>query len=164
MLPYRYCTPEWLEKCASSYRATSEFEEKLKKVSWKFCFRLQAEPACGIDREIIFGAFFDEGKLERIGFFTEEEAVKEGDFLLSAPPQEWKRILRKQGKFTADFMGGKIKLEHGDIKKVVMVAPYANTIVDSITSMELQFPDEMSSEEVEAYRAHMSTFRSELGV
>jgi hypothetical protein len=164
MSPYRYCTPEWLEESAKNYRATTEFEEKLKKVSWKFCFRMQAEPQWGIDRDIIFGAFFDAGKLIRIGFFAEEDAVKEGDFLLAAPPQEWKRILRKQGKFTADFMGGKIKLEHGDIKKVVMVAPYANTIVDAITRMDLQFPDEMTSEELEAYRSHVETFRAELGV
>jgi hypothetical protein len=164
MSAYRYCTPEWLEECAKNYRANPEFEARLKKVSWKFCFQVQAEPEWGIDRDIIFGAFFDEGKLNRIGFFTEEEAVKEGDFLLAAPPQAWKRILKKQSKFTADFMSGKIKLVHGDIKKVVMVAPYANIIVDSITSMELQFPDELSPEEIEAYRNHMNKFRAELGV
>ena len=161
---FRYCTPEWLEECARSYRGAPEFEEKLRKVSWKFCFRVQAEQSWGIDRDIIFGAFFDAGKLTRIGFFSEEEALREGDFLLSAPPQEWKRILKKQAQFTADFMSGKIKLVHGDVKKVVMVAPYANTIVDSITTMKLQFPDEMAPEEVEAYRGHMNTFRAELGV
>ncbi|MBI4962617.1 MAG: hypothetical protein HY913_05010 [Desulfomonile tiedjei] len=164
MSSYRYCTPEWLEESAKTYNATPEFEVKLKKVSWKFCFKVQAEPDWGIDQAIIFGAFFNEGKLTRIGFFTQEQAVKEGDFLLAAPPQGWKRILRKESKFTADFMGGKIKLEHGDIKKVVMVAPYANTIVDAITRLELQFPDEMTADELEAYRTHIKKFRAELGV
>jgi len=164
MSAYRYCTPEWLEESARNYKSTPEFENLLKKVSWKFCFKVQARPEWGIDRDIIFGAFFDQGKLSRIGFFTQNQAIKEGDFLLAAPPQEWKRILRKESKFTADFMGGKIKLEHGDIKKVVMVAPYANIIVDSITRLDLQFPDEMSPDELEAYRAHINKFRTELGV
>lgn len=164
MSAYRYCTPEWLEESARNYNSTPEFENLLKKVSWKFCFKVQAQPDWGIDRDIIFGAFFDQGKLNRIGFFTQAQAVEEGDFLLAAPPPEWKRILRKESKFTADFMGGKIKLEHGDIKKVVMVAPYANIIVDSITRLELQFPDEMSPDELEAYRTHINKFRTELGV
>jgi hypothetical protein len=164
MAKVRYCTPEWLEAAAKSYGETPAFEEKLKKVSWRFCFRVQADPLWGIDRDIIFGAFFSQGKLVKSGFFTLEDAIKESDFLLAAPPQGWKSILRKKSRFTADFMAGKIKLDHGEIKKVVMVAPYANTIVDAITQMEIQFPDEMTSEEVAEYRAHMEKFRAELGV
>ena len=164
MSSYRYCTPEWLEESAKNYRATPEFEQKLKKFSWKLCYRVKAEPQWGIDEDIIFGAFFDQGKLTKIGFFTEKDAIDQCDFLLVAVPQEWKSILTKKSKFTADFMSGKIKLEHGDKVKVVTIAPYANTIVDSLTQMEVQFPDEMSPKELEAYRAYMKKFRTELGV
>ena len=164
MSAYRYCTPEWFRESAKYYSATPEFEQRLKKVSWKFCFRVRADADWGIDRDIIFGAFFDRGKLDRIGLLSEEEAFREGDFLLAAPPQEWKRILRKQGKFTGDFMLGKIALEHGDIKKVVMAAPYANMMIDAITALEVRFPDEMTAEELATYRTDMQRFMAELGV
>ena len=164
MKKYYYCTPEWLEDSGKIYRENPEFEEKLKKVSWKMCYRVKAEPAWGIDEDIIFGTFFDQGKLTRIGFFTEEEALKESDFLLAAAPQNWKSILTKKSKFTADFMAGKVVLEHGDKVKVVMIAPYANMIVDALTPFEIQYPDEMSEEELESYRSNLKKFRTELGV
>ena len=164
MIKYRYCTPEWLEDSAKIYRATPAFEEKLKKVSWKLCFRVKAEPAWGIEEDIIFGAFFDKGQLTRIGFFTEEEALRESDFLLAATPQEWKSLLTKKTKFTADFMSGKVELEHGDKVKVVMIAPYANTIVESLTPFEIQYPDEMSEQELNEYRNYLVKFRTKLGV
>lgn len=164
MHKYRYCTPEWLEDSAKLYRETPDFEEQLVKVSWKLCFRVKAEPLWGIDEDIIFGVFFDQGKLTRVGFFTEDEAVKESDFLLAATPQGWKSILTKKSKFTADFMAGKVELEHGDKVKVVMIAPYANIIVDSLTPFEIQYPDEMTEEELENYRSYVVKFRTELGV
>ncbi len=161
---YRYCTPEWLEESAKIYRANPDFEQKLKKVSWKLCYRVKADPQWGIDEDIIFGSFFQQGRLIKIGFFTEEEAINQCDFLLTATPQEWKSILTKKSRFTADFMSGKIKLEHGDKVKVVMVAPYANTIVDSLTQIEVKFPDEMSPKELEEYRNYVKKFRSELKI
>jgi hypothetical protein len=36
--------------------------------------------------------------------------------------------------------------------------------VDLLTQVDLQFPDEMSPEELAAYRSHFEEFRTELGV
>ncbi len=164
MKTYQYCTPEWLEDSGKFYHENPQFEEKLLKVSWKMCFRVKADPSWGIDDDIIFGAFFDQGKLTKIGFFTEEEALREADFLLSASPQNWKSILTKKSRFTPDFMSGKVVLEHGDKVKVVTIAPYANTIVDALTPYPVVYPDDMTAAEVEDYRAHMKKFRAEIGV
>ena len=123
-----------------------------------------AEPAWGIDQDIIFGMFVDKGELTKIAFFSEEDALKEAEYVIAATPQEWKKILRKEKKFVTDFMLGKIKLEHGSKVGVLAVAPHANTVVDLLTQVELQFPDEMSAEELEAYRANFEKFRANLGV
>jgi hypothetical protein len=128
------------------------------------CYRVKAEPAWGIDKDIIFGMFVDKGALTKIGFFSEEDAFKEAEYIIAATPQEWKKILRKQSKFITDFMLGKIKLEHGSKVGVLGVAPHANTVVDLLTQVDLQFPDEMSAEELAAYRSHFQEFRAELGV
>ena len=160
----QYCTPEWLEESAINYKRNPDFKEQLKKLSIKVCYRVKAEPAWGIDDDIIFGLFFDHGDLTKIEFFDEEEALNEAEYVLGATPQEWKRLLRKEGKFVTDFMLGKVALEHGSKVGVLGIAPHANTIVDALTQVELQFPDEMSEDELDRYRSYMEEFREELGV
>ncbi len=127
-------------------------------------YRVKAEPAWGIDTDIFFSTFFDKGELTKMAFCTGEEAKKESDYLLAATPPEWKRILRKERKFITDFTLGKIKLEHGSKVGVLGVAPYANSLIEVLTQVDLQFPDEMSPEELTGYRLYLEEFRAELGV
>ena len=61
-------------------------------------------------------------------------------------------------------MLGKITLEQGSKVGILGVAPHSNTFVDALTQKELLFPDEMSPDELEEYRAYMKSFRAELGV
>ena len=158
-----YCTPEWLEAFSQAYRANPKFENDLKKLTTTTYFKVLAEPKWGIDQDIIFGAAIVSGRLERAEFITLENA-KKGDFILSATPMEWKSILTKKTKFVTDFMLGKIKLEHGSKVGILSIAPHSNTLVDAMTQVPLQFPDQMTAEEVENYRAHMKDFRAKLGV
>ena len=164
MAACQYCTPQWLEESGKSYQSNPEFKQKLKKLSAKVCYRVKAEPAWGIDKDIIFGMFVDKGELTKIAFFSEADALKEAEYIIAATPQEWKKILRKQSKFITDFMLGKIKLEHGSKVGVLGVAPHANTVVDLLTQMDLKFPDEMSEEELTAYRTNFKEFRASLDV
>ena len=164
MATYQYCTPEWLEESAKMYRSNPALQEKLKKLSAKMCYRVKAEPEWGIDSDIIFGMFIEEGQLTRLEFFKEEDVTKEADYLMAATPQVWKKILRKERKFLTDFMLGNIKLEHGSKVGVLRVAPHANNVIDSLTLVELQFPDELSEEELAQYRSQMEEFRASLGV
>ena len=160
----QYCTPEWLKETAHHYERKPEFREKLKKLSIGLCYLIRAEPSWGIDDDIIFGMFLDQGDLTRIEFFDRDQAFREAEYVLGATPQEWKRLLRKEGKFVTDFMLGKVSLEHGSRVGVLAVAPHANTIVDALTQVELVFPDEMSEQELDAYRTKMRAFRKELAI
>ena len=160
----RYCSPEWLEESASLYRATDRFENTLKKVTTKIFYRVTAEPAWGIEKDILFGAVVEEGKLLELSFFSETDARKRADFILAATPQIWKGILRKDKKFISDFMLGKIRLESGSKPGLLKITPYANHFVDALTQLELTFPDEMSAEELKVYRADLTKFRETAGV
>jgi hypothetical protein len=164
MTTYQYCTPEWLEASAKAYRSDEKFANAFEKLTLKICFLVKAEVAWGIEKDIIFGAFVDKGQLMRLSFFSEEDAKKQADFILAATPQEWKKILRKESKFITDFMLGKIGLEQGSKVGVLGVAPYAGTFVDALTQIQLQFPDELSPDELTQYRSHMQEFRAKLGV
>jgi hypothetical protein len=164
MAVYRYCTPEWLEELKRVYQADPAYEAQFKKLTLVLCFRVQAEPSWGIDRDIIFGTSLDEGRLTRLGFFGEEEATRNATFILAATAQNWKRLLRKETKFVTDFMLGKIKLEQGSKVAVLKLAPLSDKLVDFMTSHEIRFPDEMSPDELENYGSYMGEFRAKLGV
>ena len=95
---------------------------------------------------------------------NEQDALAEADFILSATPQGWKKLLRKENKFVTDFMLGRIKLEHGSKVGVLSLAPHSNTVIDALTQVEIQFPDEMSEDELIKYRSYMEAFRAKLNV
>ena len=164
MTVVRYCTPEWLEFTAEAYRSTPKFQQALASLTVTVCFLVKAEPSWGIDKDIVFGTSLRQGELERVGFFSEEDAKAQADYILAATPQEWKKILRKQNKFVTDFMLGKITLPLGSKVGMIALAPHSGTLVDVLTQAELKFPDEMTPEELAAYRAHLAAFRQELGV
>jgi hypothetical protein len=159
-----YCTPEWLEESARIYRATPHFQEALRKVTSHVCYRVTAEPAWGIDPDIIFGISVTEGVLNDLRFFSEAEAKEKAEFIMAATPQEWKLILRKEHKFLTDFTLGKISLEQGNKVIVFKLAPHANTIIDTLTQVNLRFQDELSPEQLDEYRQYAAQFRSRLGV
>jgi hypothetical protein len=161
---YRYCTPEWLQVSAESYRSDPRFQQALAKLTLKIFFNVKAEPDWGIDGDIIFGAFVKRGELEELAFFSEKDTKEEAEFLLAATPQEWKKILRKESKFVTDFVLGRIVLEQGSKVGVLGIAHHADTFVDALTQIELQFPDEMTAEELADFRSYVADFRRELGV
>lgn len=160
----RYCSPEWLEESAKLYRATDHFENALKKVTTKIFYRITAEPAWGIEKDIIFGAEVDAGKLLELAFFSETEAQKRSEFILATTPQIWKGILCKDKKFISEFMLGKVKLESGSKTALLKITPYANHFVDALTQFPLQFQDEMAAEDLDVYRADLSEFREKSSV
>ena len=164
MTTYQYCTPEWLEESARIYHSNPEAKKKLEKLTADMVYRVKADPSFAIDRDILFCAYFDGGNLNRLELISEETAKTEAEYIMAATPQTWKKILKKERKFITDFMLGNIKLEKGSKIGVLGVAPHANNIVASITSVDLSFPDDLSADEREQYRHKMETFRKELGV
>jgi putative sterol carrier protein len=164
MTTVRYCTPEWLEASATGYEENPKFKQEFAKLNVRLCFRIKAEPAWGIEEAIIFAGYVNKGKLEKLAFVDEEEAKRDAEFLLAATPQEWKKLLRKDTKFVTEFMLGRIVLEQGSRVGILQVAPYSNTFVEALTPVDLQFPDEMSPEELAEYRTYVEQFRQELGV
>ena len=164
MTTYQYPSPAWLEASAKIYHSSSKFENELKKVTTRLYLRIKSEPAWGIDGDMIFGAVVEKGVLKEMGFCNEEEAKSKAEFILTATPQEWKKILTKESKFLTDFMLGKIQLEQGSKVGMLGIAPYANLFVEALTQVELKFPDEMTPQEREAFCNELAKIRIEQGI
>jgi hypothetical protein len=159
-----YCTPEWLEESVRIYRATPSFQEKMKRLSVSVFYRVIAEPEWGIDPDFIFGAIVTNGALDELRFYSEDEAKKMPEIIMAATPQQWKLLLRKEHKFVTDFLLGKIKLEKGNMAGALGMAPYAETFIDALTQVNLQFQDELNPQQLNDYRVYAAQFRSKLGV
>lgn len=160
----RYCTPEWLQASAEGYRSNPKLQQALGKLTLSVCYLVRAEPDWGIDQDILFGSVIREGQLEKLDFYSAEDARDQVEFVLAATPQEWKKLLRRENKFVTDFMLGRVALEQGSKVGVLAVAPHSNSLIQMLTQADLQFPDEMTPEELAAYRAHVEAFRREKGV
>jgi hypothetical protein len=55
-------------------------------------------------------------------------------------------------------------LELGIKVKILELVLHVNNILDFLTQVDLQFPDEMSEDELTMYRSKMETFRREKGL
>jgi hypothetical protein len=164
MTTVRYCTPEWLKTCTAAYKADPSYQQDFAKLATKLAFRIKADPTWGIDDDIIFASYVTHGTLDKLAFVDEEEAKREADFVMAATPQQWKKLLRKEAKFVTEFMLGRIALEQGSKVGVLQIAPHSTTFIKALTPVEMQFPDEMSPEELADFRAYVAQFRQELGV
>ena len=162
MTTYVYPQPEWTEESAALYGES--FEKKLAILSGNFAYRINAEPDWGIEEDLFFTMFLEAGKLRELKHCTKEHAFDRADFLLSAAPSTWKKILTKKEKFVGAFLGGRIKLEKGETVGAMAVAPHANTLVDVLTQVDLKFPDELSPEELASFKSELAQKRSELGI
>jgi len=163
MTAVRYPTQEWLDESAKAYRASPKIQEALRKVTTRIFYRIKSDPAWGIEQDLLFGAIVEKGILHDLRFFPEAEAKATAEFIMSATPQEWKKILRKDSKFLTDFMLGKIALEQGSKTGVIGLAPYAPSFIDALTQFELRFPDELTPQELEKLSAELRALRTRLG-
>jgi len=163
MAIYQFCTSEWLEESFQIYMANPLIKYKLKNFKAKICCRVNSDTDWGISEDIIFGMFIDRGELKTLKIFKEDEAFQKSEFLMAAIPKEWKKIFRKEHEFAESLILDKIKLELGTKIKMLKYAHYMNTIINMLTRVDLQFPDEMSSHGLLEYQSKMETLRRERG-
>ena len=164
MAAVRYPTPAWLEESARVYRSSPEIQKELSKLTTKIAFRIQAEPAWGLEADLYFGAVVEAGALRDLTFCSVETAKRDFDYIMGATAPEWKRVLRKDVKAITELMLRKIALEKGSMASALGLMPYAPTFIDALTKVELRFPDELDPEQLAEFKAYVKEFRTKLGV
>ncbi|MEN8246804.1 MAG: SCP2 sterol-binding domain-containing protein [Thermodesulfobacteriota bacterium] len=162
MTTYVYPQPEWVDDSVAKY--DEGFEKKLASLSGKFAFQIDAEPDWGIEGDLFISMALEAGKLKEFKHCSKDYAFDTADFVLSATPPAWKRILTKKDKFVGAFMGGRVKLEKGDTVGALALGPHANTLVDVLTQVDLKFPDDLSPEELETFKGELAQKRSDRGI
>ena len=160
-----YATPEWLKETKKAWDADSNnaMLVRLKKIA--MCYRILANPSLGIDADLYFIQGLDNGSLVINRFCIRSEGEKMADWILSTTFETWKSILRKKTKFVLAVVHGDVVVETGDKAALIgRVAWAADQWVTNYFNVETAWPDEMSPEEITAYRIKVRNFRKELGV
>ncbi len=163
-MAYIYPSPEWLEGGFKAFQEDPQWENKLRKLSGHFAYRIQADEAFGLEKDLYMCMVLDAGKLTRLEHISEDDAKKDADFILAATPQVWKRILQKLDKFVGAFMGRRIKLEKGSTVGALALGPHAGTLVNVLTLVDLKFPDDLSADELSEFKSKLEDFRATKGL
>ena len=161
-----YATPEWIAAVGDNYRANPENQNKIFKGMTIFLsFLIQADPKFGLDKDLYFGTHVEDGVLQDDSvIMSKEDAEKKADFILAAPPKTWKRLIQKEEGFVSSFMTGKITLAKGEAPKIIALASKSPALVDAFNKVDTEWPDNMSPQRLEEYKAQVKEFRERLGV
>jgi putative sterol carrier protein len=164
MLPY--ATPEWVAALGKVYIENPENQSKHFKGMTLFAsFRISADPKFGIDRDIYFSLHVKDGVMQDDSMMlSKEDAEAKSDLVFGATPSIWKKLIKKEQGFISLFMTAKIKLDKGDVKRALQIAPKSSVIVELLNKVGTEWPDEMSPQRLEEYKAHVKEFRERLKV
>ena len=157
-----YPMPNWLEESFKLYN--KDFEEKLQKLSGSFGYRIMADPAWGIDKDVFMIMVLDAGKMKNLAICSEKYCTANAEYIMGATLPVWKKILTKKDKFVGAFMGGRVKLEKGNTVGALALGPHANNLVDVLTQVDLKFTDELSPAELAEFKSKFEAARGKLGV
>lgn len=157
MTTYIYPSQEWAEATKQGYNQS--FEEKLKNLTGKFSFSIQADPALGIETNLYFYLNLEAGKLQDFGPRTKEFVHENAKFVMNASFATWKEILTEKSSFTKKFLLGKIKLEKGTKVGAMGIAPHSPTLVSFQNQVDMAYPDELSADELAEYKTKLAAAR-----
>ncbi len=164
MLPY--VTPEWVAQAGKNYTANPENAEKtFRGMNIFLTFRVLADPKFGLHNDIYFAMHLQNGALQPDStLVSKADAFAKSDFVVSAIPDVWKGVIKKQKGFISAFMTGKIKLDKGNPTRMVSLASKSSAVVEAFNRIETEWPDEMPPQRLRHYEALVSEFRQRLGV
>jgi len=164
MLPY--ATPEWLEAVGKNYKANPDNQNKtFKGMNIFLSFRVLADPKLGIDKDIYFSLHLEDGALQDDSvLLSKGDAEEKSDFVLGATPQAWKKVIRKQQGFVSAFMTNKIKLDKGLAPRILSLASKSAAVIEPFYKVDTEWPDDMSPQRLEQYKAQVKEFRERLKV
>ncbi len=164
MVPY--ATPEWVAQAGKNYSANPENAEKtFRGMNIFLTFRVLAEPKFGLHNDVYFAMHLQNGVLQPDStLVSKTDAFAKSDFVVSATPDVWKSVIKKQKGFISAFMTGKIKLDKGNPTRMVSLASKSSAVVEAFYRVDTEWPDEMSPQRLAEYEARVSEFRQRLGV
>ena len=164
--PYTMLTPEWVY----AFEKLVQGDERYKQVArtWEGSLTLvfKADPNAGLEDDVFVLMDLWHGECRSIRIVPREMG-RGADYVLEAPYERWKKILKKELNVVKELSTNKLKLVPFNFKKAAKLAAAAQAalrLVDLSGQVSGRFPDELKPEEFEGFCALIKKLKTDFGL
>jgi len=164
--PYVVGTPEWASEMEKKIQNDARYKQAAK--TWEgsvvLVFRDLAEIGLNRDIFIFMDLWHGECHSARI---VPAEAGRTGEYVLEAPYERWKKVMRKELNVVKEIATMKLKLVPFNIKKAAKLAAATQAairLVDIAGEVSDRFPDELEPEESVAFKSLLAYLNEVYGI
>jgi len=155
-------TPEWAQIFGEIIDGDAEYTAAAKTWEGALTLVIQAKPEAGLDEDISVVLDLWHGDCRSVKILPREEAAK-APYVMTGSLDIWKAVAQGKTDAIKATMMGKIKLK-GDMANVVRHVKASKRLAECTGLFEAVWPDELSKDEVEKFRAEIKQFREQFGV
>jgi len=157
--PYIMGTPSWIAAYEALIQNDASYKEIARDWEGSVVIHVQADPDVGLDDDMYLLMDLWHGDCRSVRLVP-TDVGEAGDFLLTATFARWKQVMTGQLDAVKGMMQGKIKLR-GDLPTIVRNSKAATRLVELVEGVDTIFLDEMTSEEIEAFKPWVEFLREE---
>ncbi len=155
-------TPEWGQAYGETLNGDARYREAAKTWEGAVTLVVKAKPEVGLDEDICIVIDLWHGDCKSVKILPKEEAAK-APYVMTGGFDTWKAVATGKTDAIQATMMGKIKLQ-GNLANIVRHVQAAKRLAECSGMFEAVWPDELSKDEVEKFRADVKQLRGQFGV
>ncbi len=157
--PYIMGTPAWIGAYERLIREDETYRKLAKDWEGSVVIHILPEPRVGLDEDMYLMLDLWHGDCRSVRLVP-KEVGESGDYVLTASYDRWKQVMTRELDAVKGMMQGKIKLK-GDLPTIVRYVKAATRLTELVGMVDTIFLDEMSPEEIEAFKPWVEFLREE---
>ncbi|HUT69633.1 MAG TPA: hypothetical protein VMW89_03060 [Desulfatiglandales bacterium] len=164
--PFILGTPEWVYEFEKKIQGDGRYREVAQKWEGSVVLVFKAEPQAGFDSDVFLFMDLWHGEC-RSARLVPPEIGRNGDYVLEADYDRWKRILKKELNVVKELATRKLRLVPFEFKKAAKLTAAAQAairLVDLGGEVGTRFPDELEAEQTEAFKVLLQALKTEFGI
>ncbi|MBC7264758.1 MAG: SCP2 sterol-binding domain-containing protein [Chloroflexi bacterium] len=127
---------EWLQAFHEAINASKSYEEAAK--TWEGDFYFVVEPEASQTEPVYYYVDLWHGKSRR-AFIVKDESEMQPEFVISAPPSVWRKVIEKKLDPIQGLVTRQLKLK-GNMGKIMRAVKAAQELVNCTTKVPTEFP------------------------
>lgn len=160
--PYIMGTPAWIGAYLRLIQEDQVYRGLAKGWEGSVVIHILPEPSVGLEDDMYLMMDLWNGECRSLRLVP-RSVGEGGDYVLTADYHRWKQVLTGELDATKGMIQGKIKLR-GNLPTIVRYAKAATRLTELAGMVETVFLDEMSPEEVEAFKPWVDFMREEFSL
>ncbi|MGQ9703275.1 MAG: SCP2 sterol-binding domain-containing protein [Actinomycetota bacterium] len=160
--PYIMGSPAWIGNYQELIRKDETYRNLAKGWEGSVVIHILPEPTVGLDDDMYLMLDLWNGECRSVRLVP-RSVGEAGDYVLTADYHRWKQVMTGELDATKGMIQGKIKLK-GNLPTIVRYAKAATRLTELVAMVDTVFLDEMSPEEVEAFKPWVEFVREEFSL